>query len=358
MTGGSGGAADNADGSPLDALQHKLEQLAQEREHLQAMLEQYEADNGSLEARLREAESSLAQLRRQHGQLQDTLAAREEELVATQQKLDEREGLLANVMSFLQGKGDGDEAGNADAAAAAAASGTGPGSLVQQVREQLDLAAQERSLLLAQLTELQAALLARTRELEALRQSSSDRIDELEAELAVVTAERNRLEADLSNAHAELQALRDQLAELGENMQLAARAGLSLTEMLHQLKQQHADREAELLARIAELQKQLEAYEARLARLRDLFPAGDGDGEGDLLDQLRYRLETALATQKQLEDLLEATENSLQAALDELAAVKADRDRMAALLKTAEVRSPPPSLSGCTDLAPCVARLP
>eukprot|EP00730_Choanoeca_flexa_P003489 TRINITY_DN11423_c0_g1_i1.p1 TRINITY_DN11423_c0_g1~~TRINITY_DN11423_c0_g1_i1.p1 ORF type:complete len:1183 (+),score=410.21 TRINITY_DN11423_c0_g1_i1:493-3549(+) len=350
--------------SPMDALQHKLEQLSAEREALMQTIEQNETDIETLQQQLDSSESLVETLKTEQTRLSNVLGDRESELEATGDKLAEREAMLTQVMSFLQGKKDEDEeeAGE-NTQVNVLESGR---DFVKEFEEQLMLAERQRDELMAAVEQLTEALQVTQAELAQTQQTTGDKIDELETELtrvapfearaaslaeqvADLTAQREQLQAELAETKetnatlsseleaksAELSALREELAALDDNMRKAAHAGLSLSEMINQLKEQHASREAELLTEIKALRAQLDDYEARLERLRDLFPGGDGDG-GDIIEQLQHRLEVALRQREEMENLLEELQSELEQKIAELEAVSKERDELSSKLAQAE----------------------
>ena len=367
MTAATGGGGETSDMNPMDALQYKLEQLASEREALLQSIEQNELDIETLQQQLTTSESLVEQLKAEQARLSGVLDARERELEACSQKLAERDEMLSSVMAFLQGKKEEDEDGNPIASSGGALkSGT---DFVADFEAQLELAAAQRDELMAAVQQLTEALQATKTELDTLQRTSSDKIDELDTELArlapyedqaaklkeqvadlsaqrqqlqdelvEVKAQNEALTSELAAKTAELDALREELAALDDNMRKAAHAGLSLSEMINQLKEQHAQREAELLAELKILRAQLDDYEARLQRLRDLFPDGDGEG-GDIIEQLQHRLELALRQKADMEALLEELQADLDQKILELEALTAERDELSSKLSKLEVRS-------------------
>eukprot|EP00045_Choanoeca_perplexa_P017381 m.251567 g.251567 ORF g.251567 m.251567 type:complete len:1550 (+) comp17522_c0_seq1:61-4710(+) len=363
MTAATGGG-ETSDMSPLDALQHKLEQLSSEREALLQSIEQNELDIETLQQQLDTSEALVEQLKAEQARLSDALDSRERELEASNQKLSEREEMLSSVMAFLQGKKEEDEDGNPiPTTTDVLNSGT---DFVKDFEAQLELAAAQRDELMAAVQQLSEALQATKAELATLERTSSDKIDELETEVARLapyedqtaklkeqvadlTAQRQQLQdeladvkeknetlsSDLAAKTAELAALREELAALDDNMRKAAHAGLSLSEMINQLKEQHAQREAELLAELKTLQAQLADYEARLQRLKDLFPDGDGEG-GDIIEQLQHRLELALRQKSEMETLLEELQAELDQKITQLEALTAERDELSSKLSKTE----------------------
>jgi chromosome segregation ATPase len=360
------GGGETSDMNPMDALQYKLEQLSSEREALLQSIEQNELDIETLQQQLNTSEALVEQLKTEQSRLSGALEARESELEECNQKLAEREEMLSSVMAFLQGKKEEDEDGNPIVSNTdVLKSGT---DFMKDFEEQLEMASAQRDELMAAVQQLTEALQATKSELDALQRTSSDKIDELETEVARLApyedesaklkeqvadlsaqrqqlqdelvdlkAQNETLSADLAAKAAELAALREELAALDDNMRKAAHAGLSLSEMINQLKEQHAQREAELLAELKVLRAQLADYEARLQRLRDMFPGGGEDG--DVIEQLQHRLELALRQKADMETLLEELQADLEQKIAELEALTAERDELSGKLTKLEVGS-------------------
>eukprot|EP00053_Salpingoeca_punica_P015896 m.147420 g.147420 ORF g.147420 m.147420 type:complete len:1599 (+) comp16828_c0_seq3:141-4937(+) len=376
---GAAGTGEEGDESGFGDLRTRLERAASDRRALERSLADLEGELTRTGAASKTLQQERQALLDRLQQADARIASQSRDLDAANAGLASKTEMLTKVMEFLKangitfdGAGLGDKNRDLDgledeAHAGAGSGGRGEAGLAQlaehleairRQREELEaqVAAQTAELAalnkthreaLQSLQDQQDELQGRGRELEeaqrrngsldeALRKAELERehltqsLSELrgqhaslQAELASMTEERDRLQGDMD-------ALRRELEAVSGDMRAAAQAGLSLTELLAQVKADYEARIADLQAQIVDLQQEVEKYRQGLQQLMDFLPKDkDGNGEMnmDLLEELRQRLQRALQHNAELEKALSALDH------DGAASAKAVEDLMAQLAK-------------------------
>ena len=349
--GGGQGEGEGADADALNSLSHRLERAKQEHDDMQSMMTQMEEEADKLQQQVKDLEGERKDLCRSKQELDDALTETKHDLETVTAKLEEREAMLAKVMAFLKSARDGDDTDEGSDGAEGEGSGDAGFSAkgLDALVEQLQAAERERERLRRAKAEADAQLKTSASELATAKQALQDeedaraaaaeqlaqaerRADALEGRVGELEASQASLEAKLKDAEAretalaaelkaksdELDAIRAELEGANANMRAAAEAGLSLTEMLNKLKEEHAARVAELEAELQQLRDKVAEYERILRGVKDMLEQqkdGDqGDGvvvDGDVIAQLKRRLELGEAEREELERTLTEMETEL-----------------------------------------------
>eukprot|EP00049_Salpingoeca_infusionum_P023087 m.10332 g.10332 ORF g.10332 m.10332 type:complete len:1658 (+) comp5548_c0_seq1:208-5181(+) len=355
------GIQPGSDENPVDALSRQLEKARSEHERMLDTMRQYESDIQGLEDELARVRSDLMAMKAARDKALAELSHEKEACEIANGELAEKEGMLHKVMQFLKGKKIGDSDDDDDLEreqllgdGTGGARGAG-GDLLARLDAELAAAAEARLELEQQLKDATAQISALEAELAAFKQALGDeeqeknalskanaaldtKCERLEGKCTELVEERDSLtetlaksrklcsdtEAQLKDKQAELDRLLQELQATDENMKRAAAAGLTLTEMLNQLKEQHASQVAELELEIHRLKKQIAAYEAQLASMRECLGDGDDGEDGDLVARLKRALDAAVNTQRDLE-------NEVQSLLEQLELAKQERVELVAL---------------------------
>ena len=248
-------------------FQARMERVQAERRSLEDQLADFEQENGRLERELAEARGQRSELLNNVRKLEKSVADKDADLESVQAALAARNEMLAGVMRFLKeqgldlngggsgkrGDGDGDNDDEASLKNLASSSGA---DLSRAISEQMAAAAAEHQRLLEAARKSEQDIKQLTQRVRELEQAVTDGQDELASRNQQLSA-AEQLQDQLQHAQedaamwkakfdeelalrnkvqGELDTLRAELAGANADMEAAARAGLTLTEMLAQLK--------------------------------------------------------------------------------------------------------------------------
>lgn len=338
----------------LENISLQLKRFKDERDHLLEFTTQLEDEIDSFQTKYHALELERSKLLADNANLESLLSKLQDEFDMVSQKLDERNDMLSKAMKYIQGleardEDDGTDMSQMEQSPKKSISLDDMEALFQkleelrQVHEGLQKRTEDSELALMKanneiaksnqalqdeidtreaqykmLEEAQLRVTCLQDQIDALEQSQSQLQSELEASKAHAT----ELDNLLKDKEAELAQIRSELESVDANMRAAAEAGLSLTQMLAKLREDHAAKVAELEEELTALKAKVAEYERILRGVKDMLeqenesdehPHEQNDEESmkGLIARLKKRLEMSDASEKELERLLQEMEREI-----------------------------------------------